>query len=62
MLTRYELYGAARFIPRFFFINHVISAMHRVVINDMQIRLAPRPAIARSDIECQSATLAQGNG
>lgn len=43
MLTRYELRGAARFIPRFF-INHVISAMHRIVITDMQVRLAPEPA------------------
>lgn len=43
MLTRYELHGAARFIPRFF-INYVVSAMHRIVITDMQARLAPRPA------------------
>ena len=42
MLTRYELRGAARFVPRFF-INHVISAMHRIVITDMQARLAPHP-------------------
>jgi hypothetical protein len=38
MLTRYELRGAARFIPRFF-INHVVSAMHKIVIRDMQARL-----------------------
>jgi hypothetical protein len=55
MLTRYELRGAARFIPRFF-INHVISAMHRIVITDMQLRLAPRSSAARSEIEFRSAT------
>lgn len=55
MLTRYELRGAARFIPRSF-INHVISAMHRIVITDMQGRLAPQPSTARSAIECRSAT------
>lgn len=55
MLTRYELRGAARFIPRFF-INYVISAMHRIVITDMQVRLAPQPSAARSPIEYQSAT------
>jgi hypothetical protein len=54
MLTRYELRGAARFIPRFF-INHVISAMHRIVITDMQVRLAPRASTALSEIEYQSA-------
>ena len=54
MLTRYELRGAARFIPRFF-INHVISAMHRIVITDMQIRLAPQSSPARPGIECRSA-------
>jgi hypothetical protein len=43
MLTRYEVRGAARFIPRLF-IKHVISAMHRIVITDMQARLAPSPA------------------
>lgn len=55
MLTRYETRGAARFIPRFF-INHVISAMHRIVLTDMQARLAPRSSTARSEIECRSAT------
>ena len=55
MLTRYELRGVARFIPRVF-INHVISAMHRIVIRDMQVRLAPQPATARSGIEYQRAT------
>lgn len=55
MLTRYELRGAARFIPRFF-INYVISAMHRIVITDMQARLAPLPSTDRSAIEYQSAT------
>jgi hypothetical protein len=42
MLTRYELHGPARLIPRFF-INLVVSAMHNIVICDMQARLA-RPA------------------
>lgn len=40
MLTRYELKGGARFVPRMF-INHVVSAMHKIVITDMQVRLAP---------------------
>lgn len=38
MLTRYEVHGGARFVPRFF-INHVVSAMHKIVITDMQARL-----------------------
>jgi hypothetical protein len=40
MLTRYEVHGAARFIPRSF-INYVVSAMHKIVIRDMQARLRP---------------------
>ena len=40
MLTRYEVRGAARLIPRFF-IDYVVGAMHRIVIRDMQERLAP---------------------
>lgn len=40
MLTRYELRGPARLIPRAF-INYVVSAMHKIVIRDMQVRLAP---------------------
>ena len=43
MLTRYEVRGAARLIPRVF-INRVVSAMHKIVIRDMQARLAPSPA------------------
>ena len=43
MLTRYEVRGAARLIPRFF-IDHVVSAMHKIVVRDMQLRLAPSPA------------------
>lgn len=35
MLTRYELHGAARWIPRVF-INRVVKAMHQIVIRDMQ--------------------------
>lgn len=42
MLTRYEVRGAARWIPRSF-INHVVSAMHKIVVRDMQVRLAPSP-------------------
>jgi hypothetical protein len=45
MLTRYELRGAARLIPRVF-IDHVVSAMHKIVIRDMQARLAPSPVRA----------------
>ena len=48
MLTRYELHGAARLIPRLF-INHVMSAMHKIVIRDMQARLAPSPVAALRD-------------
>jgi hypothetical protein len=44
MLTRYEVHGGARFVPRFF-IEYVISAMHRIVITDMQARLAPAPTV-----------------
>lgn len=43
MVTRYEVRGAARLIPRFF-ISYVVSAMHKIVIRDMQERLAP-PAV-----------------
>lgn len=39
MLTRYELHSVARFVPRVF-INYVVSAMHRIVIEDMQVQLA----------------------
>jgi hypothetical protein len=39
MLTRYEVHGVARLIPRVF-IDFVVSAMHRIVIRDMQERLA----------------------
>jgi hypothetical protein len=47
MLTRYEVHKAARLIPRLF-IDHVVSAMHKIVIRDMQARLArsPLPAVA----------------
>lgn len=39
MLTHYERRGAARLIPRSF-IDYVVSAMHKVVVRDMQARLA----------------------
>jgi hypothetical protein len=45
MLTRYEVRGGARFVPRSF-INHVVSAMHKIVIRDMQARLVRSPAPA----------------
>jgi len=45
MLTRYEVKGRARFVPRFF-INYVVSAMHKIVIRDMQARLRRSPAPA----------------
>jgi hypothetical protein len=38
MLTRYKVRGFARLIPRVF-IGYVVSAMHRIVIRDMQARL-----------------------
>jgi hypothetical protein len=41
MVTRYELHRAARWIPRVF-IEHVVKAMHEIVIRDMQAQLAPR--------------------
>ena len=46
MLTRYELAGPARFFPRFC-IDFVVSAMHKIVIRDMQARLvrSPGPAL-----------------
>ncbi len=56
MCTRYEVHGAAQFIPRFF-INMVVSAMHKIVIIDMQARLArplplvPTAARGMSEIE-----------
>jgi hypothetical protein len=45
MVTRYELRGPARLIPRFF-IDMVVSAMHAIVIHDMQARLAPASVLA----------------
>ena len=50
MLTRYELHGPARWIPRLL-INHVVKAMHRVVIRDMQTQLARAPLLATPAIE-----------
>lgn len=44
MLTRYELHGVARLVPRLF-INHVVKAMHRIVIRDMQEQLADAPKL-----------------
>ena len=43
MLTRYALRGCARLVPRFC-IAAVVKAMHKIVIRDMQARLAPAPA------------------
>jgi len=50
MITRYELRGAARWIPRVF-INHIVKAMHRIVIRDMQAQLAGSPLPAFAVIE-----------
>ena len=49
MVTRYELHRAARWIPRLF-INHIVKAMHQIVIRDMQTQLghSPLPAFAAS--------------
>jgi hypothetical protein len=46
MTTRYEVHGATRWIPRML-INHVVKAMHKIVIRDMQSHLAhwPLPAL-----------------
>ena len=56
MLTRYELHGPALLIPRFF-INRVVSAMHKIVIHDMQARLARPPVAAASRVvEFQEAS------
>jgi hypothetical protein len=40
MVTRYELRSIAHLIPRMF-IDFVVSAMHKIVIRDMQERLHP---------------------
>jgi hypothetical protein len=42
MVTRYELHGAARWVPRYF-INRVVKAMHEIVIRDMQTQLGRAP-------------------
>jgi hypothetical protein len=42
MVTRYELHGAARWVPRYF-INRVVKAMHEIVIQDMQTQLGRSP-------------------
>lgn len=49
MLTRYELHWPALLIPRFL-INFVVSAMHRIVIRDMQARLVRSPVAAASQV------------
>lgn len=55
MLTRYQVRGAARLIPRFF-IDHVVSAMHKIVIRDMQARLAPSPRVAFGTQDAMQST------
>lgn len=59
MLTRYEVQGGARLIPRFF-INHVVSAMHKIVIRDMQAQLAPMTLDSAGDesASCELASVA----
>jgi hypothetical protein len=46
MLTRYERRWPAHLIPRFL-IDHVVSAMHKIVIRDMQVRLVRSPVFAQ---------------
>jgi hypothetical protein len=56
MLTRYELHGPVRLIPRFC-IGLVVSAMHKIVIHDMQARLVRLPVTAASRaVELQEAS------
>ena len=58
MLTRYELHGLARLVPRYF-INLVVSAMHKVVIHDMSARLVRSPLLAPARmVEFQDRSLA----
>jgi hypothetical protein len=55
MLTRYEVRGMARWIPPSF-IGYVVSAMHKIVISDMQARLVTAPTFASSEaMQVQSA-------
>ena len=65
MVTRYELRHSARWVPRIF-IDYVVAAMHKIVIRDMQLRLAathPRAAQAeRAAVACaQSVCHGAGN-
>jgi hypothetical protein len=50
MLTRYELRWPAFLVPRFC-IDFVVSAMHKIVIRDMQARLSSASSTSSSDIE-----------
>jgi hypothetical protein len=55
MLTLYQVRGWALFIPRRL-IGFVISAMHKIVISDMQERLVDVPTFASSEaMQVQSA-------
>jgi hypothetical protein len=55
MLTRYQVRGWALLIPQTF-IALVVSAMHKIVIRDMQARLADVPAFASAPaMQAQSA-------
>jgi len=49
MLTRYELRWPAFLVPRFC-INAVVTAMHRIVIRDMQARLQRTSIVASREI------------
>jgi hypothetical protein len=49
MLTRYQLHGLASLIPRSF-INFVVTAMHKIVIRDMQARLVRSPVLTTAQV------------
>ena len=55
MLTHYELRFPTFFLGRFF-VDLVVSAMHRIVIRDMQDALA-RPAVSGSQLQPLPAAL-----
>jgi hypothetical protein len=55
MLTRYQVRGWALLIPRRF-ISFVVSAMHKIVISDMQARLVDARTFASAEsVQAQSA-------
>ena len=58
MLTRYELRWPAMLIPRFC-IDFVVKAMHKIVIRDMQERLADVVAQARHPFNARAEATSQ---